>query len=133
MKHAIRALLGLVATIAAVLAVTVTPSSAGGSVTPDQLSQAGWTCIQPRADPTREICAPPGVGLPPLPGTPDFADRGPSYEFLVFEFATGEFIGTQHLLRPDIYLNGTPPCPKQPGGEYIYIPRNDLWGCFRPN
>src|SRR6478672_4041742 len=70
MKHAIRALLGLVATIAAVLAVTVTPSSAGGSVTPDQLSQAGWTCIQPRADPTREICAPPGVGLPPLPGTP---------------------------------------------------------------
>ena len=69
--------------------------------------------------------------LPPLPGTPGFADRGPSYEFLVFEFATGEFIGTQHLLRPDIYLQGTPPCPQQPGREYIYIPRNDLWGCFR--
>jgi hypothetical protein len=26
---------------------------------------------------------------------------------LVFQFATGEFIGVQHLLRPDIYLSGT--------------------------
>jgi len=132
MRRAMRTLLGLVATVVAVLAVTVSSSSAGGAVTPDQLMQAGWTCIQPRADPTREICAPPGVGLPPLPGTPGFADRAPSYEFLVFEFATGEFIGTQHLSRPDIYLNGTPPCPQQPGGKYIYVPRNDLWGCLRP-
>jgi hypothetical protein len=35
-------------------------------------------------------------------GDARFADRAPSYEFLVFEFATGAFIGTQHLLRPDI-------------------------------
>ena len=121
----------LAATVAALLAVTSAPSNAEG-VTPGQLTQAGWTCIQPRADPTRMICAPPGVGLPPLPGTPGFADRAPSYEFLVFEFATGAFIGTQHLLRPDIYEQGTPPCPQQPGGKYIYIPRNDLWACFRP-
>ena len=126
MKHAMRSLLVLAVTAATVLAITAAPSSAGG-VTPDQLTQAGWTCIQPRADPGREICAPPGVGLPPLPGTPGFADRAPSYEFLVFEFPTGQFIGTQHLLRPDIYMHGTPPCPQQPGGEYIYIPRNDLW------
>jgi hypothetical protein len=130
MKYAWRSLL-LAATVTAALTVTTTPSSAEG-VTPAQLTQAGWTCIQPRADPTREICAPPGVGLPPLPGTPGFADRLPSYEFLVFEFATGAFIGTQHLLRPDIYEHGKPQCPQQPGGEYIYIPRNDLWGCFRP-
>ena len=129
MKQATRSLLVLAATIAAVLAVTAVPSAAG--VTPDQLTNAGWTCIQPPADPTRRICAPPGLGLPPLPGTPGFADRAPSYELLVFEFATGEFIGVQHLLRPDIYLNGTPPCPQQPGGAYIYIPRNDTWSCFR--
>jgi hypothetical protein len=43
----------------------------------------------------------------------------------------GEFIGVQHLLRPDIYLRGTPPCPQQPNGKYIYIPRNDTWSCFR--
>ena len=132
MKHAMRALLALVATIGAALAVTVAAGGATGGVTPDQLIQAGWTCIRPLADPTRQICAPPGVGLPPLPGTPGFADRGPSYEFMVFEFATGAFIGTQHLLRPDIYLNGTPLCPQQPGGAYVYIPRNDLWACFRP-
>jgi hypothetical protein len=111
MKHAMRSLLVLAATSAAVLAVTAGSSAA--AVTPDQLTQAGWTCVQPLADPTRRICAPPGLGLPPLPGTPGFADRGPSYELLVFQFATGEFIGVQHLLRPDIYLKGTPPCPQQ--------------------
>ncbi len=130
MRHPIRLLLAIAATTAAVLPMTATPSSANG-VTPGQLTQAGWTCIQPRSNPTLLLCAPPGVGLPPLPGTPGFADRAPSYEFLVFEFATGAFIGTNHLLRPDIYLAGKPPCPQQPGGEYIYIPRNDLWSCLR--
>jgi hypothetical protein len=130
MKCAMRLLL-LAAIVAVALTVTAASSSAEG-VMPAQLTQAGWTCIQPRADPTRLICAPPGVDLPPLPGTPGFADRLPSYEFLVFEFATGAFIGTQHLLRPDIYEQGKPPCPQQPGGEYIYIARNDLWACSRP-
>jgi hypothetical protein len=129
MKHAMRLLLVLGVTVAAGLAAAA--SSAQG-VSPEQLAQAGWTCVQPRADPTRLICAPPGVGLPPLPGTPGFADRAPSYELLVFEFESGAFIGVQHLLRPDIYLRGTPPCPQQPGGEYIYIPRNDTWSCLRP-
>jgi len=129
-KYAMRALL-LAATLAVVLTVPAAASSAEG-VSPTQLTEAGWTCIQPRVDPMQLICAPPGVGLPPLPGTPGFADRAPAYEFLIFEFATGAFIGTQHLLRPDIYEQGTPPCPQQPGGQYIYNPRNDLWGCFRP-
>jgi hypothetical protein len=129
MNHPMRVLLVMAATVAAALAITAAPSSAG--VTPDQLRQAGWTCVVPMADPTRLICAPPGLGLPPLPNTPGFADRGPSYELLVFASATGELIGIQHLLRPDIYLNGRPKCPQQPGGEYGYIPRNDTWSCFR--
>ena len=106
------------------------PAKADG-VTPAQLEQAGWTCIRPHLDPTLLLCAPPGVGLPPLPGTPGFADRAPSYEFLVFEFATGAFLGTEHLLRPDIYAHGTPPCPQQLGGQYLYNARNDLWFCNR--
>ncbi len=130
MKHAMRLLLVLVATTAAGLVATAAPSSAQG-VTPDQLVQAGWTCVRPLADPTRLICAPPGVGLPPLPGTPGFADRGPSYELLVFDFASSSLIGIQHLLRPDVYLRGTPPCPQQLGGHYIYIPRNDTYSCLR--
>jgi hypothetical protein len=122
----------LVALAVALGVAGATAHQAGAEgITAGQLSAAGWTCIQPRLDPTLVLCAPPGVGLPPLPGTPGFADRAPSYEFLVFEFATGVFIGTQHLLRPDIYEHGKPPCPQQPGGEYIYNARNDLWSCLR--
>jgi hypothetical protein len=113
-----------------VAGASAAPAKSAG-VTPRQLAEAGWTCIQPRLDPTLLLCAPPGVGLPPLPGTPGFGDRAPSYEFLGFDFASGAFIGTQHLLRPDIYERGKPPCPQQPGGEYIYNPRNDLWFCLR--
>jgi hypothetical protein len=123
------AIMSLTAAVVAVGAIAA-PAKAEG-VTPNQLTAAGWTCIQPRLDPTLLLCAPPGVGLPPLPGTPGFNDRAPSYDFLVFEFATHAFIGTQHLLRPDIYENGKPPCPQQPGGQYIYNPRNDLWSCLR--
>jgi hypothetical protein len=47
------------------------------------------------------------------------------------DFTTGAFLGAEHLLRPDIYQRGTPPCPQQPGGQYLYNPRNDLWFCNR--
>lgn len=129
MKHLARALVVLV-TVAGFVGASVTPTRAAG-VSPDQLTHAGWTCIQPRLYPTLMLCFPPGVGLPPLPGTPGFADRRPSYENLVFDFATGAFLGTQHLLRPDIYERGKPPCPQQPGGQYLYNPPNDLWFCNR--
>jgi hypothetical protein len=122
-------LIGLAAALVTAGGTAVTAKAE--SITPGQLSAAGWTCIQPRIDPTLILCAPPGVGLPPLPGTPGFEDRAPSYEFLVFENATGAFIGTQHLLRPDVYQRGTPPCPQQAGGKYTYNPRNDLWSCLR--
>ena len=120
----------LAATLAGATLAMAGPASADG-VTPARLTAAGWTCIQPHLAPTLLLCAPPGVSLPPLPGTPGFADRLPSYEFLVFEFAMGAFLGTEHLLRPDIYERGKPPCPQQPGGEFIYNPRNDLWFCNR--
>jgi len=123
------ALVASIAALGAAGATAVTAKAQG--ITPSRLSADGWTCIQPRNDPTLMLCTPPGVGLPPLPGTPGFEDRAPSYEFLVFENATGAFIGTQHLLRPDVYAHGTPPCPQQPGGEYVYNARNDLWACLR--
>jgi hypothetical protein len=128
-SRAARLLLFLGAASAA-LAMIVGPSSAGG-VTADQLANAGWTCVVPLAVPGTLICAPPGQGLPQLPGMPGFAGRGPSYELVVFSSSTGEFIGVNHLLRPDIYLNGTPPCPQQANGAYSYIPRNDTYSCFR--
>ena len=129
MYHLSRILVALVA-VAVLAAPAAAPARAAG-VSPAQLTARGWTCVQPLIDPTREICAPPGQGLPPLPGTPGFADRGPSYQLLVFQFATGELMGVQHLLRPDIYLRGTPPCPWQTNGAYGYVPRNDTWSCLR--
>ena len=124
----------IVAAVAAVAAAgtvaAARPASAAG-LTPAQLTAAGWTCIQPRIAPELLLCAPPGVGLPPLPGSPGFADRAPSYRLLVFDYATGARLGTQLLLRPDIYAQGQPPCPQQPGGQFIYNPRNDLWFCNR--
>jgi hypothetical protein len=128
MKHLTRVLVVMVAVAA--FTVTAAPIRAAG-LSPDQLTQAGWTCIRPVLFPTQVLCFAPGVGLPPLPGTPGFADRLPSYENLVFDFATGAFLGTQHALRPDIYQQGQPPCPQQPGGPYFYNPRNDLWICNR--
>lgn len=109
---------------------TAAPASSQG-ITPAQLTTAGWTCIQPRLSPTLLLCAPPGVGLPPLPGAAGFADRLPSYQLLVFDFATSAFLGTQHDLRPDIYAHGQPPCPQAATGQYIYNLRNDLWFCNR--
>jgi hypothetical protein len=126
-----RRIVAVVSAVAAAAAVaTASPASAAG-VTPTQLTAAGWTCVQPGLFPELLVCAPPGVGLPPLPGTSGFADRAPSYEVVVFEFATGARLGTQHLLRPDIYQQGQPPCPQQPGGQFSYNPRLDLWFCSR--
>src|SRR5215470_18772803 len=113
-------------------ATLVTAARAGADgVTPAQLTAAGWHCIPPRLFPALQLCAPPGTGLPPLPGTAGFADRLPSYELLVFESATGAFLGTELLVRPDIYQQGQPPCPQQPGGQFLYNPRNDTWFCNR--
>jgi hypothetical protein len=129
MKLLNRALVVAVA-IAALVPLTAAPALAA-SVSPQQLERAGWTCIQPRINPTQLLCFSPGVGLPPLPGTAGFEDRLPSYENLVFDLATGAFLGVQHALRPDTYEQGKPPCPQQPGGQYFYNPRNDLWICNR--
>jgi hypothetical protein len=129
MKQLARVLVVMLA-VGTFAAAAVAPTRAAG-VSPDQLRRAGWTCIQPRLYPTLLLCFAPGVGLPPLPGTFGFGDRPPSYENLVFDHGTGVLLGTQHLLRPDIYEQGQPPCPQQPGGQYLYNPPNDLWFCNR--
>ena len=126
-----RRVVAAVAAAAAAGTLAAAGPAAANGVTPAQLTAAGWTCIQPLLFPEQLLCAPPGRGLPPLPGTPGFADRAPSYQVLVFGFATGAYLGTQHLLRPDIYQQGQPPCPQQPGGRFIYNPHIDLWFCNR--
>ena len=45
------------------------------------------------------------------PENPRLRRQTPVIQVLVFEFATGTFIGTSYSLRPDIYQQGQPPLP----------------------
>jgi len=68
----------LAAALAGGATLATAAPAAADDVTPAQLTAAGWTCIPPHLAPTLLLCAPPGTGLPPLPGMPTFADRLPS-------------------------------------------------------
>src|SRR3954447_5142398 len=99
--------LGFTLAVLAAAAVLVAPASADGP-TPAQLEGAGWTCFVPPTN-VGIRCAPPGLGRPQPNGRP-------SYEILAFDFG-GNFLGTQHLIRGDLYHGQ--PCPPA-GGPYVF-------------
>ena len=123
-------LIALTAALGAAGATAVTAKAEGITPAPAIGSRLE---LHPAADSIRHSCCArrPASACRRFPERPASRTELRPYEFLVFEYATGAFIGTQHLLRPDIYERGTPPCPQQPGGEYIYNARNDLWSCLR--
>jgi len=64
----------------------------------ERLRNANWDCQQ--RGPTFISCAPPGIGLPPIPS---LGENGrPVYELAVFGL-DGTPIGTAHFLRADLY------------------------------
>jgi hypothetical protein len=73
-------------------------------VNPADLIAHGWSC---RTTPTgdRIICSHPNQGFPVF-GVPPPADRPASFTFLTFDLS-GNFIGTEILIRSDLY-NGQP-------------------------
>ncbi len=93
-----------------VLAVTASTASSTG-VSPSQLEQ--WTCIIP--SPGDNIhCAPPGGLARVLDATAE------TMIFLVFRASNGDFIGTEHIVRADLF-NGQP-CPTDPPSrQYTYL------------
>ena len=103
-----RRLVLLMAALASVSAV----GAASAAVTPQQLTNAGWTCFN---DPgaLRIVCSDPGHGRPVI------GDPNPpaSYNFKAFTL-DGAFMGTIHLIRSDLYSGQ--PCP-QTGGLYFFI------------
>ena len=115
-----RAMLG--AAFLAVSLVVVVPATAGG-VTPAQVQAQGWTCFVPPPFPDTVVCGNPAHGLPPVP--PDANGRA-SYSFLYFDRATGEFRGTIHMIRADLYSGQ--PCPET-GGLYVFNPANGYYRC----
>jgi hypothetical protein len=81
--------------------VTVIPQAlAAAPLSPTDLENRGWTCFEPPLPGTNKIlCSRPNQALPML-GSPD--DRPATLTFLVFD-GTGSFVGTQLLLRTDLY------------------------------
>lgn len=99
--------------------VSAAPSGAtvdslgGRPVSPAHLERAGWFCVDV-----------PGLGIhcfPPkalrVPAPP------PSIEAMVFDSATGEFLGTEILIRDDLYADQ--PCRSE-GGSYAPVPGAEL-------
>jgi hypothetical protein len=99
----------LAAMVLLLLAVTV--AGAAGH-TSDQLANAGWDCIP--AGPSLWIhCAPPSVDFPEDVGKGERA----TIQVKVFGVSGSPFLGTELLVRADLYNDNTP-CAQDGGGEY---------------
>ena len=106
---------------AALTALLAYAGAAGANgATLDQLTNAGWTCFRDPGAP-RMVCSDPGHGRPVI------GDQSPppSYNFKIFTL-DGEFTGTTHLIRSDLYRGQ--PCP-QTGGAYFFIAAIGYYRC----
>jgi hypothetical protein len=78
----------------------------------EQFDGRGWTCFIPPTVPEWVVCYNSGLGRP-IPGSPT---PPPSYTFLAFSTASGEFLFTGHLIRADVYADQ--PCAPD-GRTYV--------------
>lgn len=115
-----RSVLSVVA-LAAALPFASAASAQGP--TRERVEAAGWTCVE-FVPANRWSCFNPGRGRP-LPGNPE---PPPSYAFLRFSLTTGEFLGTGHLIRSDLYAGQ--PCA--PGDDaYVFRALIGYYECVR--
>jgi hypothetical protein len=94
---------------------------------PQDFVARGWDC-RPTPIPNRVSCSPPNQMHPLLlPGPPPPADRPPTFSLLVFD--NGMFIGTDLLIRSDLYrdqqCNAT-------SALYRFISRIGYYECLHP-
>ena len=92
-------------------------------LSPADLTSRGWTCFAPPV-PNRIVCSRPNQGFP-IVGDPPAADRPATFTFLVFN-GTGGFVGTELLLRTDIY-NGQ--LCESTGEPYVFVPVIGYYEC----
>jgi hypothetical protein len=73
---------------------------ATGQPSAADLQNRGWTCLEPPISDPPTVCSQPNQGFPavsdPLP-----ADRPASFTFWIFR--DGRFVGTELLIRSDLY------------------------------
>lgn len=115
----------LTALLGAVVALATAGASAKG-VSPAQLEKADWTCFKPL--PTDNVhCVHPG-GLARV-GT----GEAETMSFLVFSASDGSFLGTELIVRADVF--NWQPCPTDPpSGQYTYLKPIlglDYYACHR--
>jgi hypothetical protein len=107
------------AAVAVALGIAATAASADG-LTAAQLQAQGWACRIPPGE-TLLNCRSPGSE--PLPAGPTEVD------FLVFDASGTTFLGTEHLIRSDLYAGQ--PCQGTPTGTYEFIPVGPgYYGCY---
>jgi hypothetical protein len=75
-------------------------AQATGQPSPAELQSRDWTCLEPPIPDPPTVCSHPNQGFPtvsdPLP-----ADRPASFTFWIFR--DGRFVGTELLIRSDLY------------------------------
>lgn len=99
----------LIAMVLLVLAVTA--ASAGH--TSGQLVDAGWTCAN--AGPSNwKHCFPPSVDFPGDLLAGEYA----TIQVKVFGEVGYPYLGTELLIRADLYNDNEPPCAQDGGGSY---------------
>ena len=109
-------------TAAALVAIVLAAPSFSKRNSPVQLAEAGWSCPVLLG---AVHCLPPGTGVK--------SPESPSLTALVFEGtdpsnADASFLGTEHVLRADVFeKGGRPPCPQDPPTfEYRDLRTTDL-------
>jgi len=118
-----RRIMIIAALLGAVLAVATAAASAEG-VSAAQLEDAGWDCPFVLG---AVHCARPG-GLARVG-----SGEAETMSFLVFRASDGAFVGTELIVRADVF-NGQP-CPTDPpSGQYTHLLSLiglDYWACHR--
>jgi hypothetical protein len=97
--------------------------ASAGHLSPTDLTNRGWSCFEPI--PNRIVCSHPNQGFPTV-GNPPPADRPPTFSFFIFS-STGAFVGTELLLRTDLYHGQT--C-ESTDGPYDFVPVIGYYECI---
>lgn len=101
----------IIAGLLTAVATVVPPAASAQGVSPDQLGDAGWDCPVVLG---AIHCAPPGGLARVLSGEAE------TMSFLVFSTSDGTFLGTELIVRADLFNDE--PCPTDPPSrQYTHL------------
>jgi hypothetical protein len=89
-------------------------AQAAGRPTPAELERRGWTCFAPPIPTPPTVCSHPNQGFPVIADPPP-PDRPATFTFWIYR--EGSFVGTELLIRSDLY---TGQLCESTGEPYVY-------------